>query len=99
MGRLLALRCWRRHPELRPSGARLWAQYILLPLIPNLSLAAVPVVLKAKGLLQYLKLYNPDIFWTAIICGGLSAGRRKPCTLSWRLTSRRFTVFANGSPI
>jgi CubicO group peptidase (beta-lactamase class C family) len=73
MGTLLALRRWQRHRERRPSGARLWVQYILLPLIPNLSLAALPVVLKAKGLLQYLKLYNPDIFWTAIICGGLSA--------------------------
>lgn len=73
VGTLRAVRRWQRHPELRPIGARPWAQYILLPLIPDLSLAAVPMLLKAKGLLAYLRLWNPDIFWTAILCGGLSA--------------------------
>ena len=37
---LLLLRRWRHHPEQRPSGARKWGLHILLPLIPNLSLAA-----------------------------------------------------------
>lgn len=40
--------------------------------IPNLSLAALPLLLQSKGLLRYLKLFNPDVYWLALFCGGLS---------------------------
>jgi hypothetical protein len=50
----------------------MWGLHILLPLVPNLSLAAVPVLLGARGLLRYLRFFNPDIFWIALIGGGFA---------------------------
>ncbi len=90
---LLRLRGWRENPEHIPTRGRLWTLHILLPLIPNLSLAALPIYLKAKGMLRYLKLFNPDAAWVALICGSFagiwalvrtglilrgSSGRRNP---------------------
>jgi CubicO group peptidase (beta-lactamase class C family) len=69
---LLLLRQWRRHPERRPNGARLWGLYILLPLIPNLSLVALPILLRVKGLLSFTKFFMPDVSWIALICGGFA---------------------------
>jgi CubicO group peptidase (beta-lactamase class C family) len=66
------LRRWRRDPALRPSRERTWGQHILLPLISNLSLAAIPVFLRARGILGYLRFYNPDVSWIALICGGIA---------------------------
>jgi CubicO group peptidase (beta-lactamase class C family) len=64
---------WRRGPALRPSRERIWGQHILLPLIPNLILAASLVYLRSSGLLRYLNLYNPDLAWIARISGGFAA--------------------------
>jgi CubicO group peptidase (beta-lactamase class C family) len=69
---LRSLRGWRHDPALRPDGGRMWLQPILLPLIPNLSLAAILVYLRSSGLLRYLHLYNPDLAWIARISGGFA---------------------------
>lgn len=71
---LRLLRHWRRKPARVSSCERMWLLHILLPLIPNLSLAAVPIFLRVRGMLGYLKLYMPDVYWTALICGGFSLG-------------------------
>lgn len=69
---LRRLRRWRQGPALRPSRGRLWGRHLLLPLIPNLAFAAIPVLLRGRGLLRYLRLYNPDVYWIALIGGGFA---------------------------
>jgi CubicO group peptidase (beta-lactamase class C family) len=63
---------WRRDPASRPSGWRLWGRHILLPLIPNLSLAALLAYLRSSGLLRFLHLYMPDLAWVVRISGGFA---------------------------
>lgn len=65
-------RRWRRDPTLAPGRARMFGLHILLPLIPNLSLAALPIWLHFSGMLRYMKLFNPDVAWIALICGGFA---------------------------
>jgi CubicO group peptidase (beta-lactamase class C family) len=69
---LRRLRRWRADPELRPSGGRLWVEEILLPWVPNLSLAAFLVYLRSTGLLRFLHFFMPDIAWIARISGGFA---------------------------
>ncbi|HTP09268.1 MAG TPA: serine hydrolase domain-containing protein [Anaerolineae bacterium] len=69
---LLLLRQWRHHPEQRPNGARLWGWHILLPLIPNLSLVALPMLLRAKGMFGFTRFFMPDVAWIALIGGGFA---------------------------
>jgi hypothetical protein len=69
---LRRLRCWRRHPTLRPGCGRVWGQHILLPLIPNLSLAAILAYLRSSGLIRFMHLYMPDLSWIARISGGFA---------------------------
>jgi CubicO group peptidase (beta-lactamase class C family) len=64
---------WRADPALRPSRGRMWRQHILLPLIPNLGLAAILLNLRSSGLIRFLHLFAPDLSWTARI-GGSFAG-------------------------
>jgi len=66
------LQRWDQEQALRPSGGRALGQYILLPLIPNLSLAAILVYLRSNGLIRYLHLFNPDLAWIARISGGFA---------------------------
>ncbi len=66
------LRRWHREPALRPSLGRIWALHILAPLIPNLSLAALAIYLRIGSPLDYLKFFNPDVYWTALLCGGFA---------------------------
>ena len=79
----------------------MWGLHILLPLIPNLSLAALPpdpCVL--RGMLGYLRLFMPDVSWIALICGGfagmwtflrtgliLRTPAQTPDVKSWRSTA------------
>jgi CubicO group peptidase (beta-lactamase class C family) len=70
---LRMLRRWKRDPALRPSSERLWGQHILIPLIPNLSLAAILVYLQSKGLLRFMHLFMPDLAWIARISGGFAS--------------------------
>jgi hypothetical protein len=70
---LRRLRRWRLDPASRPSGGRLWGQELLLPLVPDLSLAAVLAYLQSSGLLRFLHLFMPDLAWIARISGGLAA--------------------------
>jgi hypothetical protein len=68
---LRLLRRWRQDPERGPSRGRMWGRHILLPMIPNLmvALSLIPVLGKMRG---YLMLYNPDVSWTALVCGGFA---------------------------
>ncbi len=63
---------WRRYPDRRPSRRRMWALYILPPLIPNLLLAALPVYLLVSKMLGFMLVLMPDISWIALICGGFA---------------------------
>jgi CubicO group peptidase (beta-lactamase class C family) len=69
---LRLIRRWRRDPALSPNKGRTWGQHILLPLIPNLSIAVIPVFLLARGMLPYLRLFMPDVYWTTLISGGFA---------------------------
>ena len=69
---LLRLRRWRRHPTSRPSRRRMWVLHILLPMIPNLLVAAPPIALVASALRGFLLLFAPDISWIARICGSFA---------------------------
>ena len=70
---LQRLSYWRRNPGLRPSEGRIWGQHILLPLIPNLTLAALMVYLQSSGLIRFLHLFMPDIAWITRISGGFAS--------------------------
>ncbi len=63
---------WRRDPGLRPSSGRIWGQHILLPMIPNLTLAAILVYLRSSGLIRFMHLFMPDLAWIARISGGFA---------------------------
>jgi hypothetical protein len=63
---------WRRDAALRPDGGRLWGRYLLLPLLPNLALAATLAYLKSSGLLGFMHLFMPDLAWIARISGGFA---------------------------
>jgi CubicO group peptidase (beta-lactamase class C family) len=63
---------WRNDPQSRPSQGRLWGKHILLPLIPNLFLAAVPVYMLVSKMFGFIKLFAPDVSWIALICGGFA---------------------------
>ena len=69
---LLRLRSWRRHPNSRPSRSQKWLLHILLPMIPNLTVAATPIALAASPLRGFLLLFAPDISWMARICGSFA---------------------------
>ena len=69
---LLRLRRWRRHPNSRPSRGQKWVLHILLPMIPNLTVAATPIALVASPLRGFLLLYAPDISWIAWVCGSFA---------------------------
>ncbi len=65
------LRRWRSEPDRSSSGGRSWKRHLLLPLIPNLVIALMlRSVLRKRG--EYLKLYMPDYWWLAAICGSFA---------------------------
>ena len=70
---LLRLRSWRQHPNSRPTRGQKWVLHILLPMIPNLTVAATPIALAASPLRGFLLLFAPDISWMARICGSFAA--------------------------
>jgi hypothetical protein len=72
VGTLRLLRHWRQDPERRPSRGRMWGLHILLPLIPNLSLVAIPVFLRIRRMLRFTLLFMPDFSWIALICGAFA---------------------------
>jgi CubicO group peptidase (beta-lactamase class C family) len=69
---LRLLRHWRQDPVSRPRGGRLFGRHILLPLIPNLTLAAILVYLRSSGLIRFMRIFMPDISWIALICGSFA---------------------------
>jgi len=64
---------WEQEPALRPNDGRVLWQHILLPLVPNLTLAAILVYLRSSGLIRYLHFFTPDLAWIARISGGFAA--------------------------
>ena len=58
---LRKLQRWERDPALRPVSMLQWSRQILLPLVPNLSLAAAFGYFRSTGFLRYLQLFNPDV--------------------------------------
>jgi CubicO group peptidase (beta-lactamase class C family) len=70
---LRSLRLWNQDPAHHPGHRRMIFHHILLPSIPNLSLAGILVYLQSNGLLKYLHAYNPDLAWIARISGGFAA--------------------------
>lgn len=67
-----SLRRWHHEPQHRPGRERMWGLHILPLLIPNLLLAAVPVFLRLRGMLRYLRLFNPDVYWIALLSGSFA---------------------------
>ena len=67
------LRRWSRDGAHRPAGARPWARHVLLPLIPNLSLAGGLAYLKSSGMLAFLRLFMPDLAWILGMSGVFAA--------------------------
>jgi CubicO group peptidase (beta-lactamase class C family) len=63
---------WKTHPASLPSRGRLWRQHILLPLVPNLSLAALLSFLQLNGLIRFMHLYMPDLAWVIRLSGGFA---------------------------
>jgi len=72
MATLGKLRKWEQEPELRPTDGGAWAQEILLPLVPNLGLAAFLAYLHRSRLIQFLNLFMPDLALILNISGGLA---------------------------
>jgi CubicO group peptidase (beta-lactamase class C family) len=68
---LKRLRRWHLKPEHRPSGGRMGQKRFLFPLIPNLGIALTLKSVLGKRR-DYLKLYMPDYFWMAMICGSFA---------------------------
>jgi len=86
------LRRWEREPATRPSGGRLWGQHILLPLLPNLTLAGILVYLQSSGVIHFVALFMPDLAWVARISGGFAsiwAALRTGLVLNILIRSRR----------
>ena len=49
----------------------MWGRHILLPLLPNLLVAAGRRLSRGR-LRGFLRLYMPDLSWVATICGGFA---------------------------
>jgi CubicO group peptidase (beta-lactamase class C family) len=60
---------WREDPDSRPGRGRTWGQHILLPLVPNLTLAGILVYLQSSHIIRFLHLFMPDLAWIARISG------------------------------
>lgn len=69
---LRRLRRWRQNPALHPSRGRMWGVHILLPLLPNLSFAALAGYLLVSSLRGFLLLFLPDFSWLVLIGGGFA---------------------------
>jgi CubicO group peptidase (beta-lactamase class C family) len=63
---------WQQDPASRPGVGRMWRQHILLPLIPNLTLAAILAYLRSSGLIRFMQLFWPDLAWIARVSGGFA---------------------------
>jgi CubicO group peptidase (beta-lactamase class C family) len=69
---LYTIHSWRQNPESRPKREKLWGKHLILPIIPNLVLAVTPIYFLSKKILGYLRLFMPDVYWTALISGGFA---------------------------
>lgn len=64
---------WKSYPANSPDLGLQCGRYILLPLIPNLSLAAILVYLRSNGLIRFMQLYMPDLAWIIRLSGGFAS--------------------------
>ncbi len=62
---------WRQAPESLPTGGSARARHVLLPLMPG-ALAALTLKSMLGKTRNYLKLYMPDSFWLALVCGSFA---------------------------
>lgn len=66
------LRRWGRDPESHPQGIGNWGRHLLLPAVLNL-LAAMNLAVVLGKRRGYLRLFLPDYYWTALMCGSFAA--------------------------
>lgn len=71
-GTLGMIRRWRGNPAQAPSRGQIWGRYILPPLVPNLLLAATPIVLLTGKMRGFMWLFLPDVSWISLISGGMA---------------------------
>jgi hypothetical protein len=67
---LSRLRTWQLDPEHRPGNNLAWGLHILLPSINLLVAPSLRSILSNRR--GYLRLYMPDYYWIAKICGSFS---------------------------
>ena len=58
-------------PTSRPRGGRL-ARELLLPILPDLLVAAPRLAMRASGITGFLSLFMPDLTRLARACGGFA---------------------------
>lgn len=63
---------WRQNPRNRPSTGQIWRHHILLPLIPNLSMAGLLAYFLITGMFGFIKLFMPDVSWITLISGSFA---------------------------
>lgn len=66
---LRQVRRWRARPSLHPSQKEMRRKYILLPLVPDLSLMGALAYLSSNGLIRFMDLFMPDLAWIARVSG------------------------------
>lgn len=71
-GSIRQLRNQQSKVSLLPTRKGLQGNAITLPLALNFSLAGIIVYLRSSGLMPYFRLFNPDLAWTAQVCGALA---------------------------
>ena len=69
---LRRLRKWDQNPQDRPGCGSLWSRHILLPLLPDLSLAGALGYLLISRLFGFIQLFMPDVALITVICGGFA---------------------------
>ena len=63
----------KRNPASQTSQEPTWRRHILLPMLPNLTLASLLLYLQSSGLIRFFQLFMPDIALIARISGGFAA--------------------------
>jgi CubicO group peptidase (beta-lactamase class C family) len=69
---LRRLHKWDQNPQSCPRRGSLWSRHILLPLLPNLSLAGSLGYLLISRLFGFIQLFMPDVAVITMICGGFA---------------------------
>lgn len=70
---LRRLKCWQADPTARPGQIKLWLLHFLLPMLFNLTIAAMGIALIVSGLFKFSLLFMGDIVAVILICAVLAA--------------------------